>query len=105
MEGLVRAMASKVDKGEAEGCLVSCCVKDYAGQHQIMTGARTGARVESPFHLYAGMLGKLFHTITKGHPEPHKLLNSILHVAVKEFEETVQDERKRLGEFTVVGTF
>ena len=105
MEGLVHAMAEKVDRGEAEGYIVSCCVREGTGDYNIMTGARTARKFENPYSLYAGMLGKLFHTITQGHPEPQKLLNKVLEAAIKDFRETVQDVSKTLGEFTVTGKF
>ena len=70
-----------------------------------MTGARTAPKFESPFGLYASLLGKLFHTISQGHPQPVKLLNEILEIAVKEFKEAVRDESKTTGEFTVIGKF
>jgi hypothetical protein len=55
--------------------------------------------------LYAGLLGKLFHTITQGYPEPQKLLNQLLEAALQEFKESVKDDNKTAGEFTVVGKF
>ena len=105
MEELIRAMAQKLDHGEAEGYLVSCCVRELSGEYQIMTGARTARESESPFGLYASLLGKLFHTITLGHPEAEKILNRILEIAVNEFKEALRDEGKTVGEFTVVGKF
>ena len=91
--------------GEAEGYLVSCCVKQLSGEYQILTGARTAMKSESPFGLYASLLGKLFHTITQGHAEPDKLLNRILEIAVNDFKDALEDEGKTIGEFTVVGKF
>ena len=105
MEELIRAMAQKVDNDEVEGYLVSCIFKDFSGGFQIMTGARTARKIESPYPLYAPLLGKLFHTITQGYPEPDKLLNEILEGAIKEFKEAVADESKTSGEFTVIGSF
>ena len=105
MEKLIRAMAERVDNDEAEGYLASCCVRDSSGEYQIMTGARTAKKFDSPFGLYASLLGKLFHTITQGHPEPDKLLNKILEVAIAEFKEATEDESKTTGEFTVIGKF
>ena len=51
-----------VDEEEAEGYLVSCCVKDPSGNYQIMSGARASKQFSSPYQLYVGLLGKLFHT-------------------------------------------
>jgi hypothetical protein len=103
MEKLIRAMAQKVDRSEAIGYLVSSCTKDFSGEFQIITGARTTKDFKTPFNLYGSLLGKLFHTITKGYPEPEKLLNEVLEVARKEFKEAVEDESKILGEFTIIG--
>jgi hypothetical protein len=49
------------------------------------------------------LLGKLFHTIAQGHPEPEKLIQRIIMEAHKEFKEALQDESKQKGEFNVVG--
>jgi hypothetical protein len=103
MEELIKSMAEKVNKEEAEGYLVSCCVKDDSGNYQIMSGARAAKRFTTPYHLYAGLLGKLFHTITQGHPEPQVLLQRVLDRAMEEFKETIRDESRSLGEFTIVG--
>ena len=103
MEELIRSMAEMVNREEAEGYLVSCCVKDEAGTYQIMSGARASEKFTTPYNLYAGLLGKLFHTITQGHPEPQELLQRVLDRAIEEFNETIQDESRSLGEFTVVG--
>jgi hypothetical protein len=103
MEELIKSMAEKVNKEEAEGYLVSCCVKDVSGNYQIMSGARASKRFTTPYHLYAGLLGKLFHTITQGHPEPQELLQRVLDRAIAEFKETIRDESRSLGEFTIVG--
>jgi hypothetical protein len=54
-----------------------------------MAGARTAEEFTSPYQLYAGLLGKLFHTITQGHPEPQKLLQEVLDSAIEEFNRTV----------------
>jgi hypothetical protein len=105
MEKLILAMARKVDNDEAEGYLASCCVKQFSGEYQIMTGARTAKKYQSPFGVYARLLGKLFHTITQGYPEPGKLLNEILEIAVNEFKEAVNEDSKTAGEFTVTGQF
>ena len=105
MEKLILAMAQKVDNDEAEGYLASCCVKQFSGEYQIMTGARTAKKFKSPFGIYSSLLGKLFHTITQGHPEPTKLLNEILEIAVNEFKEAVKEDSKTAGEFTVTGKF
>ena len=103
MEKLIRSMAKKVDTDEAVGYLVSCCIKDVAGDYQIMAGARTAEEFASPYQLYAGLLGKLFHTITQGHPEPQKLLQEVLDSAIEEFNRTVKSDKQALDEFTVVG--
>lgn len=103
MEELIRAMAEMVDRYEAEGYLVSCCLKDVAGDYQIMAGARTSEKFASPYQLYAGLLGKLFHTITQGHPEPQKLLQEVLDRAIGEFNQTLKSDKQTLDEFTVVG--
>jgi hypothetical protein len=103
MEELIKSMAEKVNKEEAEGYLVSCCVKDSSGNYQIMSGARASKKFTTPYHLYAGLLGKLFHTITQGHPDPQELLQSVLDRAIEEFKETIRDESRSLGEFTIVG--
>ena len=103
MEELIRAMAQKVDNDEAEGYLASCCVRQFSGDYQVMTGARTAKKFQSPFGLYASLLGKLFHTITQGHSDPGKLLNEILESAINEFKEAVKDDSKSTGEFTVTG--
>jgi hypothetical protein len=103
MEELIRSMAERVDQEEAEGYLVSCCVKDPSGNYQIMSGARASKKFTTPYHLYASLLGKLFHTITQGHPEPQELLQRVLDRAIEEYKETIQDESRSLGEFTIVG--
>ena len=36
MEKLIRSMAKRVDTDEAVGYLVSCCIKDVAGDYQII---------------------------------------------------------------------
>jgi hypothetical protein len=103
MEELIRSMAEMVDKEEVEGYLVSCCIQDPSGDYQIMSGARASKKFSTPYHLYAGLLGKLFHTITQGHPEPQELLQQVLDKAIEEFKETVKDEGQSLSEFTIVG--
>jgi len=103
MEKLIRSMAKKVDTGEAVGYLVSCCIKDVAGDYQIIAGARTEEKFASPYQLYAGLLGKLFHTITQGHPEPQKLLQEVIDSAIGEFNRTLKSDKQALDEFTVVG--
>ncbi|UCG20843.1 MAG: hypothetical protein JSU80_14225 [Deltaproteobacteria bacterium] len=103
MEELIRSMAEMVDKEEAEGYLVSCCIQDPSGDYQIMSGARTSKKFSTPYNLYAGLLGKLFHTITQGHPEPQELLQQVLDRAIEDYKETVKDENQTLSEFTVVG--
>ena len=103
MEELIRSMAKKVDSEEAEGYLVSCCIKGASGDFQIMAGARTSKKFTSPYQLYAGLLGKLFHTITQGHPEPQKLLQEVLDSAIEEFKQTIKDETQALSEFAIFG--
>jgi hypothetical protein len=103
MEELIRSMAEMVDKEEAEGYLVSCCIQDPPGDYQIMSGARASKKFSTPYHLYAGLLGKLFHTITQGHPEPQEFLQQVLDEAIEVYKETVKDENQSLSEFTVVG--
>ena len=103
MEKLIRSMAKKVDADEAVGYLVACCIQDADGDYQIMAGARTADKFASPYQLYAGLLGKLFHTITQGHPEPQKLLQEILDSAIEEFNRTVESDKQASDEFTVVG--
>ena len=103
MEELIKAMAEMVNREQAEGYLVSCCVKDPSGNYQIMSGARASEKFTTPYHLYADLLGKLFHTITQGHTEPEELLQTILERAIEEYKETLKDQSKSLGEFTVVG--
>jgi hypothetical protein len=68
-----------------------------------MAGARTAQKFADPYHLYVGLLGKLFHTITQGHPEPHKLLQQVLDGAISEFKQTAKEHSETLGEFTVIG--
>ena len=103
MEEFIRSMAEMVDKEEAEGYLVSCCIQDPSGAYQIMSGARASKKFSTPYNLYAGLLGKLFHTISQGHPEPQKLLQQVLDIAIDEFKETLKDEDQSLSEFTIVG--
>ena len=103
MEELIRSMAEMVDEEEAEGYLVSCCIQNPSGDFQIMSGARASKKFPNPYNLYAGLLGKLFHTITQGHPEPEQLLQQVLDRAIEEFQETIKDETKSHGEFTIVG--
>jgi hypothetical protein len=57
----------------------------------------------SPYRLYVPLLGKLFHTISKGHPEPEKLIQRIIVEAHKEFKEALKDESQESGEYTVIG--
>ena len=103
MEELIMAMAEMVNKEAAEGYLVSCCVKDPSGNYQIISGARASKKFTTPYHLYAGLLGKLFHTITQGHPDPEELLQRVLDRAIEEFKETMKADSQSLGEYTVVG--
>ena len=103
MEELIRSMAEMVDEEEAEGYLVSCCIQNPSGDFQIMSGARASKKFPNPYNLYAGLLGKLFHTITQGHPEPEQLLQQVLDRAIEEFQETIKGETRSQGEFTIVG--
>ena len=103
MEQLVRAMANKVDNDDVVGYLVSCCMKSFADEYQIITSARVGKSFTSPYRLYAALLGKIFHTISRGHPEPEQLLDRIIQEALEDFKEALKDETKTDGEFTVVG--
>ncbi len=105
MEELIRTMASKVDKDEVVGYLVSYCTKEVAHDYQIITSARVAKRLPSPYRLYVPLLGRLFHTIAQGHPEPEKLIQRIVMEAHKEFKEGLKSENKEPGEFTVVGKF
>ena len=105
MEELIKAMASKVEKDEVVGYLVSCCIKDIDDDYQIFTSARVAKSFPSPYRLYAPLLGRLFHTIAQGHPEPEKLIQRIIVEAHKEFKKTLEDQSKVDDEFTVVGKF
>ena len=62
MEELITTMASKVDKDEIVGYLVSYCIKEDADDYQIITGARAGRDFPSPYRLYVPLLGRLFQT-------------------------------------------
>jgi hypothetical protein len=103
MEKLIRSMAEMVDNEQAEGYLVAGCIKDASGDYQIMAGARTSKNFPNPYPIYAGLLGRLFHTITQGHPEPKKILEKVIQRAVEEYNQTVQEESQAIGEFTVIG--
>ncbi len=103
MEELIRTMVSKVDKDEIVGYLASYCTKGPADDYQILTSARVAGSFPSPYRLYVPLLGRLFHTIAQGHPEPEKLMQRIIMEAHKEFKEALEAERKEGGEFTVVG--
>ena len=103
MEELIRSMVSKVDKDEIVGYLVSYCTKGLADDYQIITSAKVGSSFSSPYRLYVPLLGRLFHTIAQGHPEPEKLIQRIIVEAHKEFKEALESESKESGEFNVVG--
>ena len=103
MEELIRTMASKVDKDEIVGYLASYCTKGNADAYQITTSAKIASSFPSPYRLYVPLLGRIFHTIAQGHPEPEKLIQRIIVEAHKEFKEGLKDESKEGGEFNVVG--
>jgi hypothetical protein len=103
MEELIRSMVSKVDKDEIVGYLVSYCTKGLADDYQIITSAKVASSFSSPYRLYVPLLGRLFHTIAQGHPEPEKLIQRIIVEAHKEFKEALESESKESGEFNVVG--
>jgi hypothetical protein len=103
MEELIRNMVSKVDKDEIVGYLVSYCTKGLADDYQIITSAKVASSFSSPYRLYVPLLGRLFHTIAQGHPEPEKLIQRIIVEAHKEFKEALESESKESGEFNVVG--
>lgn len=103
MEELIRTMVSKVDKDEIVGYLTAYCTKGMADDYQIVTSARVASSFPSPYRLYAPLLGRLFHTIAQGHPEPEKLIQRIIMEAHKEFKEALQAESKQSSEFDVVG--
>jgi len=92
MEELIRTMASKVDKDEIVGYLASYCIKGVGDDYQIMTSAKVASSFSSPYRLYVPLLGKMFHTIAQGHPEPEKLIQRIIVEAHKEFKEALQAE-------------
>ncbi|MGD8372519.1 MAG: hypothetical protein PVF76_15930 [Syntrophobacterales bacterium] len=103
MEELIKTMVSKVEKDEIVGYLASYCTKGLADDYQITTSAKVASSFPSPYRLYVPLLGKLFHTIAQGHPEPENLIQRIIMEAHKEFKEALEAERKEGGEFTVVG--
>ncbi|MGD8253631.1 MAG: hypothetical protein PVJ11_10520 [Syntrophobacterales bacterium] len=103
MEELLKTMARKVDREEIVGYLASYCTKGLADDYQIITSARVADSFSSPYRLYVPLLGKLFHTISKGHPEPEKLIQRIIVEAHKEFKEALKDESQESGEYTVIG--
>ena len=103
MEELIRTMASKVDKAEIVGYLASYCTKGLADDYQIITSARVANSFASPYRLYAPLLGRVFHTIAQGHPEPEKLIQRIIMEAHKEFKEILKNESKEGSEFAARG--
>jgi len=103
MEELVRTMASKVEKDEIVGYIASYCTKGVGDDYQIMTSAKVASSFSSPYRLYVPLLGRLFHTIAQGHPEPEKLIQRIIVEAHKEFKEALNNESKEKGDFTVTG--
>ena len=105
MEELIKTMVSKVDEEEIVGYLVSYCTKEDDADYQIITSAKVAKSFPSPHRLYVPLLGRLFHIITQGHPEPEKLIQKIIMEAHKEFKQTLKSENKEQGEFTVVGKF
>jgi hypothetical protein len=90
MEELIRSMASKVDKDEIVGYLASYCIKGVGDDYQIMTSAKVASSFSSPYRLYVPLLGRLFHTIAQGHPEPENLIQRIIVEAHKEFKEALE---------------
>jgi len=103
MEELLRTMASKVDRDEIVGYLASYCTKGTGDDYQIVTSARVASSFSSPYRLYVPLLGRLFHTIAQGHPEPENLIQRIIVEAHKEFKEALKGESQEKGEFTVTG--
>ena len=103
MEELIKTMVSKVEKDEIVGYLTAYCTKGVADDYQIITSARVASSFPSPYRLYVPLLGRLFHTIAQGHPEPEKLIQRIIMEAHKEFKEALQAESKQSSEFNVVG--
>ena len=103
MEEFIRSLANKVDNNEVEGYVISLCTESPTGDYEIMTGARTSRTFTSPYRLYAALLGRLFHTISLGHPEPETLLSGIIEVAIQEFKEALKEPTPPDSEFTVVG--
>jgi len=92
MEELIRSMASKVEKDEIVGYLASYCTKGVGDDYQIITSAKVASSFSSPYRLYVPLLGRLFHTIAQGHPEPENLIQRIIVEAHKEFKEALQAE-------------
>jgi len=92
MEELIKTMASKVEKDEIVGYLASYCIKGIGDDYQILTSAKVASSFSSPYRLYVPLLGRLFHTIAQGHPEPENLIQRIIVEAHKEFKEALQAE-------------
>ena len=91
MEDLIRAMAQKVDNDEIVGYLVTSCMKAAGDDYQILTSARVTQGFPSPYRLYVSLLGRLFHTIAQGNPEPEKLVHRVVEEAVAEFKDALKD--------------
>ena len=89
MEEVIRTMASKVEKDEIVGYLLSYCTKEIADDYQIITSAKVASSFPSPYRLYVPLLGKLFHTIAQDRPKPEKLIQRIIMEAHKEFKESL----------------
>ena len=98
MEELIKTMVSKVEKDEIVGYLASYCTKGVVDDYQIITSAKVASSFPSPYRLYVPLLGKLFHTIAQGHPDPENLIQRIIMEAHKEFKEALEAERKEGGD-------
>ena len=105
MQELIGTMVRKVDKDEIVGYLAAYCTRGVGEGYQIITSAKVASSFPSPYRLYVPLLGRLFHTIAQGHPEPENLIQRIIMEAHKEFKEALKSESKDKGEFTVVGKF
>ena len=103
MRELIKTMVRKVEKDEIVGYLAAYCIKGEGEDYQIITSAKVASSFPSPYRLYVPLLGRLFHTIAQGHPEPENLIQRIIMEAHKEFKEALKDESKERGEFNAVG--